>query len=65
MAAGFVGGIISILMGIVMIASVFMPVVKDTNTSTWSTSEVSIWGLVGLIGILGIVYGVANVFGLV
>lgn len=61
----FVSGIISVTIGALMLTAVFIPVIKGTNTSTWTTSEVSLWGVVTLIGIVGLVYGTASLFGLV
>ena len=57
-------GIIGITIGVVILANVFITTVKAQNTSTWSTSEVAMWGLLTLIGIVGLVYGVLSVFGL-
>lgn len=62
--ANFVSGIISLVLGIVLVANLFMPTVKGTNTSTWSTGEVAMWSVVGLAAIIGIVYGAFNIFGL-
>jgi len=59
----FISGIISLSIGIIMMASVYMTTVKTTNTSTWSASEVALWSVVGLVGVVGIVYGALNVFG--
>lgn len=63
--ANFIGGIFNITVGAVILASVFITTVKDTNTSTWTTSEVAMWGLLSLAGILGLVYGTLQLFGLV
>lgn len=60
----FIGGIINITIGAVILASVFVTTIKSTNTTTWSTAEVSMWGLLTLVGIVGLVYGVLQVFGL-
>jgi uncharacterized membrane protein HdeD (DUF308 family) len=62
--ANFITGIISLTIGVVILANVFITTVKTTNTSGWSSAEVAMWGLVTLIGIAGIVYGVMSVFGL-
>lgn len=64
MANPMVVGIISITLGVIMLANVFMPVVKGTNTDTYSTGEVALWGVLGLGGIIGLVYGTFSVFGL-
>jgi hypothetical protein len=61
--ANFISGIISLSIGVIMMASVFMTTVHDTNTSTWSASEVALWSVVGLVGVVGILYGALNVFG--
>ena len=63
--ANFVGGIISLVLGIVLIANLFMPTVKGVNTDTWTAGEVAMWSVVGLAAIIGIVYGAFNIFGLV
>lgn len=59
-----VRGIIAITIGVIMLANVFMPQVKGTNTDTWNTSEVALWSVSGLAGVIGIVYGIFAVFGL-
>lgn len=61
--ANFIGGIISITLGVIVLANVFMTTVHSTNTSTWSASEVALWGVLGLVGVIGILYGTLNVFG--
>ena len=62
--ASMIGGIVSITLGVVMLANVFIQVVKDTNTSGWTTSETTLFGLLTLVGIIGLVVGVLNVFGI-
>jgi len=63
MANGFIGGIISISIGVIMLANVFMTTVVGTNTDTWDASSVAIWSVVSLAGVVGILYGTLNVFG--
>ena len=62
--ATMIGGIVSITLGAVMLANVFISVIKGTNTTTWTTSEVALWGLLTLVGIIGLVVGVLQVFGI-
>lgn len=62
--ANFITGIISLTIGVVILANVFIKTIKETNTSGWTSSEIAMWGLVSLIGIAGIIYGVMSVFGL-
>jgi len=64
MANPMVSGIIAITLGVIMLANVFIPVVKGVNTSTWTAGEVALWGVLVLGGIIGIVYGTFAVFGL-
>ncbi len=62
--ANFIGGIISLTIGVVVLAEVFISTVKGTNTTGWTTAEIALWGLLTLIGIAGIIYGVMLVFGM-
>jgi len=64
MANPLVTGIISITLGVIMLANVFIPVVKGVNTTGWTTAEIALWTVVALAGIIGIVYGTFVVFGL-
>jgi hypothetical protein len=64
MANPFITGIISITLGVIMLANVFMPVVKGANTTSFTTAELSLWAVLGLAGVVGLVYGVFSVFGL-
>lgn len=59
-----ISGIVAVTLGVVMLTSVFIAVVKDTNTDGWETSEVTLFGLLTLVGIIGLVVGVLNVFGI-
>ena len=76
--ANFIMGLISLTIGVVVLASVFISQIKATNTSdgtcwyangtsyscAWSTGEIALFGLLTLAGIAGMLYGVLNVFGL-
>lgn len=62
--ANFMGGLISLSIGAVVLASVFIFTIKNTSTTGWSASETALWGLISLVGIAGMIYGVMNVFGL-
>jgi uncharacterized membrane protein YjjB (DUF3815 family) len=41
MANNLISGIISIALGVIVLANVYMPIVKGVNSTTWSTSEVA------------------------
>jgi len=62
--ANFIMGIISLSISVVVLANVFIFTVKNTTTTSWSASEVTMWGLLTLISIVGLVYGVMSVFGI-
>jgi hypothetical protein len=62
--ANFVMGIISLTIGVVVLANVFITTVKSTNTTAWSPSEIALWGLLTIVAIAGIVYGIMQVFGM-
>lgn len=64
MANPFVVGVISLLLAVIMVANVLIPVVKGTNTSTFSTAELAIWGVVTLGAIVGLAYSAFSIFGL-
>lgn len=62
--SNFITGIISLTLGVILMANVFIYTVKNTSTSGWTSAEIALWGMLTLVGIAGIVYGVLNVFGL-
>ena len=63
--ANIIGSIVGLTLGVIMFTAVLMPTIKGTNTSTWTTSEVAMWGVAGLGGVVGIVYGILAAFGVV
>jgi len=62
--ANLFSGILSIVLSVILIASVVVPVIKEQNTTGWTTAETTLFGLVSLVAIFGLIYGVANVFGM-
>jgi len=78
--ANFITGIISLTLGVVILANVFIVTVKGINSTVGcsganrtaglyshcelTTGEVAMWGLVSLVAIAGMIYGVLNVFGI-
>lgn len=62
--SNFITGLIGLTLGVVVLSGVFITTVKETNTSTWSSGEVALWGLLTIGAVAGMVYGVLNVFGL-
>lgn len=61
----FVSGVIAITLGVIMVTAVLIPQIKGTNTDSWATSEVALFGVVSLGAIIGLVYGSFAIFGLV
>lgn len=64
--ANFIGGIIALTIGVIVMVNVFLTTVHGVNTSAagWTASEASLFGVVGLVGIVGLLYAVLSVFGI-
>ena len=73
--ANFISGIISLSISVVVLANIFIFVVKNQTCAianesggacrvAWQPAEAAMWGLLSLIGIVGMVYGVLAVFGI-
>jgi hypothetical protein len=62
--AGMFGGILQLVMTVILVTAVLIPTLKNTNSSTWTTAEVTVFGLCSLAAIFGLVNGIANMFGL-
>ena len=62
--ANLFGGIMTLVLSIILIASVVISTVKSQTTTGWSTGEVALWGLISLISIMGLVYSAGSIFGL-
>jgi len=61
---GIFGGVISLVLSVILIATVVVPTVKDQNTTGWTTAETTVFGLVSLMSIFGLAYGAGSIFGL-
>ena len=64
MANPFVTGLLAITLGVIVLANVFIPTVKNVSTAGWTDGEIALWSVVGLIAVMGMVYAIAQVFGL-
>ena len=62
--ANLFGGILSVVLSVILIASVLVPIIYDHNTTGWTSADTTLFGLVSLVAIFGLIYGVANVFGM-
>lgn len=63
--ASMLSGFIYLGIAAIVVTSVFLQIVHDTNTSTWSTSEVALWSVVGLAGIIALLMGALQLGGVV
>lgn len=60
----FVVGVISLVLGVLMVVNVLVPIVKDANTTSLSSSEIAVYGLITLGAIIGLAYSAFAIFGL-
>jgi TRAP-type mannitol/chloroaromatic compound transport system permease small subunit len=64
MVGNAIFAIISLAIVAIVITEVFIPTIQNANTSSWSSGELALWGVVTLVAIAGFVYNVAAAFGL-
>lgn len=73
--ADFMKAALGIAIAMVLIANVIIQIAKNTNTTyacvqnasqtcSWTTTEITLWGLISLVAIMSLIYGVANAFGM-
>ena len=60
---GIFGGVLSLTLSAVLVTSVLIPTLKNSDQTNWTASEVTVFGLASLGAIFGLVYGVLAVFG--
>lgn len=58
-------GVLSIVISVVLVTGVVIPTIKGANTSGWTTTEITTYGILTIVAVIGLIYGVANVFGMV
>lgn len=61
--ASLFGGILALVMSVILITTVVVPTVKNTNTTGWTSSDIALLGLVTIVSLMGLSYGAANIFG--
>jgi hypothetical protein len=49
MLGNIIGGLMSLAISSIVLANVFIPIVKDANTTDFSSGELALWGVVTLI----------------
>ena len=62
--AGLFGGVLQLVLSVILVTSVLVPTIKNSNTTGWTASEIAVFSLATLAAIFGLVNGIANVFGL-
>jgi hypothetical protein len=62
--AGLIGGIIGVAIAVIILSTVFISTVKNTNTTGWTTSETTLWGVLTIVAIVGLVVLVLHTFGI-
>ena len=62
--ASFIGGIVNISIGAIVLQAVYLSTIHNANQTGWSSSEVSLWSVLGLAGIIGLLVGVLQLFGI-
>ena len=63
MANSLIGGIIGLTVTVILVTTVLIPVIVDTNTTTWDAQTVSIFAITSLVAVAGLVYAIGNFFG--
>lgn len=64
MANPFVVGVVSLVIGVVMVINVLVPIVTGANTDALTAAELAIYGLITLGSIMGLAYSAFSIFGL-
>lgn len=64
MANPFVVGVISLVLGVLMVVNVLVPIVKGANTSDFSSAELAVYSLITLGSIIGLGYSSFAIWGL-
>lgn len=58
---GMIEGVIALAIFIIVVASVLLPTVFDTNTTGWDTGTVNLWNTIGIIATAGVILVVYRV----
>lgn len=64
MANPFVVGVISLVLGVLMVVNVLIPIAKDANTTSFTSAELAVYSLITLGSIIGLGYSAFAIFGL-
>jgi len=61
--ASLIGGIIGLTVTVILVTTVLVPTIVDTNTTGWDTQTVAIFSIASLVAVAGLVYAIGNFFG--
>ena len=64
MVGNAIFAIINLAITAIVLTNVFIPTIKDANTSDYSSGELALWGVVTLVAIAGFVYNISMAFGI-
>jgi len=60
----FVVGVISLVLGVIMVVNVLLPTVKGANTTGFTATELAVYSIISLGAIVGLGYSAFAIFGL-
>jgi hypothetical protein len=61
--ASLIGGIIGLVITVVLVTTLLIPTLLNTNTSSWDTQTVAIFSIASLVSVAGLIYAIGNFFG--
>ena len=61
--ASLLGGIIGLTITVILVTTVLVPTIIDTNVTGWDTQTAAIFGITSLVAVAGLVYAIGNFFG--
>lgn len=61
--ASLLGGIIGLTITVILVTTVLVPTIIDTNVSGWDTQTAAIFSITSLVAVAGLVYAIGNFFG--
>lgn len=64
MSNPFVVGVISLVIGVIMVVNVLLPTLDGANTSGYSTAELSLYNTISIGAFVGLVVASFAIFGL-
>lgn len=63
-AGGFFTAVFSLVLATILVVQVYIPIVQDQNTSSFTSAELALYSLLTLGAIAGLVVGTMRAFGI-